>query len=126
MKVERFYDALGDILYLDFPKSRKINMGIEIADDIILRVDPDTLIPTKLVIHNYTKIVAENLEGRTDFEITLSAIPAKYRVAVLRALRSAPLNEFLELRGSAKRPRLALTSALLPQTESPRGIAQVA
>jgi hypothetical protein len=114
MKIGTFYDTLGDILYLDFPKTRQINRGITIADDIILRVDPDTLTPTKLVIHNYTRLVAEHLGGRTDFPLNQSIRP-EFRAAVLRALKSAPLNQFLELRGTAKRPRLALALALLPQ-----------
>jgi hypothetical protein len=114
MRPTQYYDELGDILYVNFVKA-KGSRGITLNDNVILRLDPDTLQPVKLVLHSYSILVALSSSADRDFEITVSAIPAKYRAAVLRALKSAPLNEFLELRGTAKRPRLALAPSLLPQ-----------
>jgi len=117
MRITTYYDREGDILYLDFAKSKKISTGIQLTDELVLRLDPDTHRPTKLVIHNYTKLVAESLNGHVDFIVDTTAIPVHLYPTVIRALKTAPLNQFLTLRRPvrAKAPRVFLSENLLPR-----------
>lgn len=106
-KVKKHYDSEGDILYVEFEPVR-LAKGIQLTENIVLRVDPVSGEVWGLAIHNYTKIVAQDIAD------PLTGLPpsdtALYK-ALFQAFNAKPLNDFLLLHRSA----ISLGPALLPQ-----------
>jgi uncharacterized protein YuzE len=103
-KINKYYDSEGDILYIDFKPAASAK-GIQLTQNILLRVDGATGNALGLAIHNYTKIAAQGLVD------SLTGLPSTDNQIVLQALNSKPLNEFLLL----QRGTITLGPALLPQ-----------
>jgi uncharacterized protein YuzE len=117
--IDRYYDPEGDILYLEFRTRSGPSKGIQLTDNIVIRVDSDTGAILKLVIHNYSRLVALSRDGHQTFAITeLPASTSRLGRAILEALQSQPLNEFVELVPAAPTAplHLSLTGKLLPRS----------
>ncbi len=102
-KVKKHYDAEGDILYIEF-KPRHSARGIQLTENIILRVDPSSGDALGLAIHNYTKIATQGLAD------PLTGLPT-FDKTLLQTLDSKPLSDFLILQRGA----ISLGLALMPQ-----------
>ena len=92
------YDREGDILSLFFQDVKgQRNTGIELNDNIVLYFNPDTEEALCLILIDYSKMIARTDGGESKaFSLSgLSKLSPETRAAVLRILRSAPVNEFL-------------------------------
>lgn len=103
-KINKYYDTESDILYIEF-KPAPSARGIQLTENIVLRVDLSSGDALGLAIHNYTKIAAQGLAD------PLTGLPTIDHQALLQTLDSKPLSDFLVLRRGA----IALGPALLPQ-----------
>ena len=102
--MKKNYDDEGDILYIEF-KPASSAKGIQLTENIVLRVDPSSGDALGLAIHNYTKMATR---GMAD---SLTGLPVTDNHLILQSLTSKPLNDFLVLQRGA----IALGPALLPQ-----------
>ena len=105
-EAKKHHDIEGDILYIEFESERSAK-GIQLTENIVLRVDPESGEVLGLAIHNFAQIAAQNLSD------PLTGLPASnmtLREPLLRALNSKPLKDFLVLHYDA----LSLGPALLP------------
>lgn len=91
------YDREGDILDVFFGKNEPAR-GIQLTDQIVLRVDALMERVISLTILDYSLVTRETTYGRRSFPLThLDALPEGVRVKVSRLLTSAPVDQFLKL-----------------------------
>ncbi len=120
MSVKRYYDTAGDILYLTFAETARSSRGIQLTENIVLRIHPETGQPLKMIIHNYTRLAALSRDGQGEFRLTGLPEPSSpLHETLLAALKTDPLHEFITLVQSTPSASLciALTEALLPQPQ---------
>lgn len=103
-EINKHYDSEGNILYIEF-KSASSAKGIQLTENIVLRVDSTSGDMLGLAIHNYTKIATQRLAD------PLTGLPTTNSQALLQAFGSKPLSDFLILQDGT----IALGPALLPQ-----------
>lgn len=86
------YDPEGDILYVTFGAPTP-STGYQLSDQLLLRVDPDSLKATGLTILNFS------VHARSRSPIALSGLRDGRTVPVdaVRLLTAAPVNRFLRL-----------------------------
>ncbi|NJN94620.1 MAG: DUF2283 domain-containing protein [Anaerolineales bacterium] len=102
-KVKKNYDDESDIFYIEFKPTRSAK-GIQLTENIVLRIDPSSGEALGLAIHNYTKIAASGVAD------PLTGLPTTGNQTILQILTSKPLNNFLVLQRGA----VTLGPALLP------------
>lgn len=91
------YDCEQDILDIFFGENEPAR-GIQLTDEIVLRVDAIMERVVSLTILNYSLVTRETTYGRRSFPLThLDALPERVRVKVSRLLTSAPVDQFLKL-----------------------------
>jgi len=78
-----WYDTESDILYIEF-KPAPSARGIQLTENIVLRVDLSSGDALGLAIHNYTKIAAQGLAD------PLTGLPTIDHQALLRLLTRNP------------------------------------
>ena len=90
------YDSEGDILFVTFG-SPTPSTGYQVADQILLRVHPESRHPTGLTILNYS------VHAHSRAPIPLSGVEDLEAPAGITAvLRSAPVNRFLKVAEDAR------------------------
>lgn len=97
-KIERnVYDEDGDILDIFFGENEPAT-GIELTDHIVLRLDQTTGRAVSLTILHFS-ILAERTEyGPRSYPLNnLKELPENLRELVMRAITTAPVNQFLKL-----------------------------
>ncbi len=91
------YDPEGDVLDIFFGENEPAR-GIQLTDQIALRVDAMMERVISLTILDYSLVAQETMYGRRSFPLThLDALPEGVRVKVSRLLTSAPVDQFLKL-----------------------------
>lgn len=87
------YDPEGDILYVTFG-SPTPSTGYQVADQILLRVHPDSRQATGLTILNFS------VHARSRSPILLAGIDrGEHAVDVIGILKSPPVNRFVRIAG---------------------------
>ncbi len=91
------YDEEGDILEILFGENEPAT-GVELTDDILLRVNRAAKRAVSLTILHFS-ILAERTEyGPRSYPLTnLKTLPDELREFVIRAVTSAPVNQFLKV-----------------------------
>lgn len=116
---EMYYDSEGDILYVTFEKHPH-SKGIQLTEEIVVRIDPATQRILKLIVHNYSRWVALSQNGRLPIAVTKLLDMSDFAQSILRALSAQPLGRFLALDTPTAdgTPRIVLGEALLPAPAS--------
>lgn len=104
IKIKRYYDEEGDIFYLELKSANSVK-GIQLTENIVLRIEPDSGEALGLAIHNYTKLATH---GVADPLTRLSIFDDE---PLLRILTSEPFDKLLVLQGDV----ISLGPALMPQ-----------
>jgi len=102
--IKKQYDVESDILYIKFASASSAK-GVQLTENILLRLDPISGEALGLAIHNYTKITAQGLAD------PLIGLPNSDHETLLRLFNSEPLNKLLVL----KRDTVSLGPALIPE-----------
>lgn len=91
------YDEEGDILEIFFGENEPAT-GVELTDDILLRVNRAAKRAVSLTILHFS-ILSERTEyGPRSYPLTnLKTLPDDLREFVIRAVTSAPVNHFLKV-----------------------------
>ena len=86
------YDPEGDILYITFGQPTAAT-GYQLADQLLLRIDPQTQKAAGLTIFNFS------VHARTAREIPLTGIEEDLEVkpSLLQLLHSSPVTHFLRV-----------------------------
>ena len=91
------YDREGDMLDIFFDKNEPAR-GIQLTDQILLRLDPTMERVVSLTILDYSLVTEETAYGRRSFPLTqLQTLPDAIHDNILRLISSHPLNQFLTL-----------------------------
>lgn len=86
------YDELSDTMYILFGENHPAT-GIELNEDVLLRVDLDKKKLIGLSIFDYSKVSEQN-----QIELVgLNKIPGESVPFVIQLLKSKPLNQFLKM-----------------------------
>jgi uncharacterized protein YuzE len=89
------YDEESDTLYISFQPGKKAT-GIELNDNILLRIDKQERKVVGLTFLNYSILAQLTEVGPRSFPLTgLTVLPQSVRSVVLNILRSAPVNQIL-------------------------------
>jgi uncharacterized protein YuzE len=91
------YDELSDTLYISFEPATKAT-GIELNNNILLRVDKDKRTVVGLTFFDYSILVQRADFGPRSFPLTgLAQMSAELRELVVEILQSVPVKNFLTL-----------------------------
>ena len=91
------YDEDGDILEIFFGENRPAT-GIELTDHILLRLNPKTQNPVSLTFLHFSILAEQTEYGPRSYPMDkLEELPEDLRESVTRAIRTAPVNQFLKL-----------------------------
>jgi uncharacterized protein YuzE len=91
------YDELSDTLYISFEPGTKAT-GIELNNNILLRVDKDKRTVVGLTFFDYSILVQRADFGPRSFPLTgLAQMSAELRELVVEILQSVPVKNFLTL-----------------------------
>ena len=95
------YDADGDILSVTFAECTDgSHTGLELADNIILYIDPVTRQPLTLILSGYQAM--QEFHGERPIRLDrVERIPNDLRALVFTLLQQPPLNQFLQIVESA-------------------------
>lgn len=91
-RVNLSYDEVSDTMYISFGENRAA-MGIELNEDFLLRIDPDTQEPVGLTVFNYKQVSQSSplpLDGLEDLTSELAEV-------ALRILEAPPLRHLVAL-----------------------------
>ena len=103
------YDPEGDILFITFGAPTP-STGYQVAEQVLLRVHPDSGQVTGLTILNYS------VHARSGSPIRLSGLePTGKAMDVMGALRSAPVNRFLRIMEDVNGPHAVLLQPALDE-----------
>jgi hypothetical protein len=106
------YDKIGDILEIFFQQHQG-GIGVELADNIVLRYQLESGQPLSLIFTSFSRLVQPTAYGPRSFQLTaLDDLPEEMQRTVLTILQSPPVNHFLKLSGLL----LAPDDTLLPIT----------
>lgn len=101
------YDETGDTLYVSFAAGAT-GTGIELNDNILLRVDEAGRRAVGLTIFNYSVLAQPTELGHRSFPLTgLEELPTDARDLVIEILHTPPVSEILSL--SAYTPSIVET-----------------
>ncbi len=103
------YDPEGDILFITFGAPVP-STGYQVADQILLRVHPDSRQATGLTILNYS------VHARSRSPIPLSGLEQTGKAMnVMEILRSAPVSRFLRITEDVAGPHALLLEPALDE-----------
>jgi len=123
---EIYYDAEGDILTIDFPRIKgKKELGLQIADNIVLYVNPSEEKPVHMIFLSYSRLV--EYTRRTPLKLDmLASYPKRLQRIALKLLQQAPVANFLDLKTSdtdtrhtVRVKKLSLEPQILEEAVSP-------
>ncbi len=90
------YDQAGDLLEIFF-QAGEANCAIELTESIILRFDWKTAQPFSLGFISASHLIQATEYGEMHFQLLVDEWPDELRDKVWQMLRSAPLNELLQI-----------------------------
>lgn len=91
------YDTESDILSISFSETGgRSHTGVELSDNIILYLDPVTEQPLELILSSYQAMMQAHAQTPLSLD-GLERMPAALQATILKLLRRAPLNSFLQL-----------------------------
>jgi len=91
------YDEPSDTLYVSFAPGESAT-GVELNDNLLLRIDKPTRTPVGLTVFNYSLLAQATEIGPRSFPLTgLADLREEIRDMALSILQSPPVNEFLLL-----------------------------
>jgi uncharacterized protein YuzE len=91
------YDELSDTLYISFEPGTKAT-GIELNNNILLRIDKDKRTAVGLTFFDYSILVQRTDFGPRSFPLTgLIEMSGELREMVVEILQSPPVSDFLTL-----------------------------
>lgn len=90
------YDKEGDILEIIF-KSATATAAIELTESIVLRFDWDSAQPLSLGFISFSRLIQPTEYGEQHFRLLVERWPDEARDKIWHMLRTAPLNEFLQV-----------------------------
>lgn len=91
------YDEESDTLYISFQPGKKAT-GIELNEQILLRIDKNERKVVGLTFLNYSILAQLTEAGPRSFPLTgLTVLPQSVRSVVLNILRTPPVNQILWL-----------------------------
>jgi len=97
---EIYYDAEGDILAVDFPRVKgKKELGLQLADNIVLYVNPSEEKPVHMILLSYSRLVEYTRRNPLELDI-LPSYPKRLQRLALKLLQQAPVANFLDLKKS--------------------------
>jgi uncharacterized protein YuzE len=103
------YDPEGDILFITFGAPTP-STGYQVADQVLLRVHPDSRQATGLTILNYSA------HARSRSPIPLTGLePGPNALDILGILTSAPVNRFLRITEEVTGPHAILLQPALDE-----------
>lgn len=95
--VRLVYEQETDILEIFFGEN-EVATGIELTDQILLRIDRQTKRAVSLTIRHFSILTEQTEYGPRSYPLdNLAAMPDEPRELVLTVLKSAPVNYFLKL-----------------------------
>jgi uncharacterized protein YuzE len=101
------YDEISDTLTIVF-ESGKLSIGIELTNNILLRIDSQTRQAVSLNFFDYSILFQTTDLGSRSFPLTeLSSLSKDLQDTTLQILRSKPVCDFLQL--SAYTPSITKT-----------------
>lgn len=120
---EIYYDAEGDILTVDFPRVKgKKELGLQIADNIVLYVNPSEEKPIHMIFLSYNRLVEYTRRTPLKLEM-LASYPKRLQRTALMLIQQPPVSKFLELKTSdteayhaVRVKKLVLRPAILEET----------
>ena len=96
-KARLVYDEDGDILDIFFGENEPAT-GIELTDHIVLRLDQTTGRAVSLTILHLSILTERTEYGPRSYPLnSLKELPENLRELVMRAITTAPVNQFLKL-----------------------------
>lgn len=92
------YDKESDVLEIFFQRGG--GLGIDIADNIVLRFNKETGQALSLILTSFSKLIQPTKYGPSSFPLTaLSELPTQMQEDILRILQTSPVNYVLKLSG---------------------------
>ncbi|MBI4640714.1 MAG: DUF2283 domain-containing protein [Candidatus Tectomicrobia bacterium] len=96
-RVRLIYDESGDILDVFFGENEPAT-GIELTDHILLRLNPTTGRAVGLTMLHFSILTEQTEYGPRSYPVeSLKRLPEHLRAFVVRAVMTAPVNQFLKL-----------------------------
>jgi hypothetical protein len=95
-KARYSYDKEGDLLEIIF-RQAEASCAVELTESIVLRFDVDTSEPLSLSFIGFSHLVHPGEYDVRYFRLLADEWPEEIREKTSRMLRSAPLNEFLQV-----------------------------
>jgi uncharacterized protein YuzE len=91
------YDEISDTLYVSFAPGEKAT-GIELNNNILLRIDKDKLKAIGITIFDYSLLAQKAEFGQRSFPLTgLAQLSEELRELVLEIIQNPPVTEILAL-----------------------------
>ena len=116
------YDEEGDLLEILF-RQAEATCAVELTESIILRFDLDTSEPLSLSLIGFSRLMQPAEYDTQYFRLLIDEWPEQVREKVILMLRSAPLNEFMQIASyTPPHTRYAIPLAMVKR---PRVLAQV-
>jgi hypothetical protein len=110
------YDELSDTLTVIFQPVTEV-MSLELTDHILLGIQPQTHIPVKLSLFDYSILAQPTLTELQSFPMTgFTKLPHSFQLTVIQHLQQAPLCHFLHLSSYPAEPLpiISLEPILIP------------
>lgn len=96
-KIRLVYDQEGDTLDIFFGKNEPAT-GIDLTDNIVLRFNQKTGRAISLTILHFSILAEQTEYGPRSYSLdNLGKLPEELRELVLRAVTTAPVNQFLKV-----------------------------
>ena len=92
------YDEEGDLLEIIF-RQAEATCAVELTESIVLRFDFDMAEPLSLGLIGFSRLIQPAEYEVQHFRLLADEWPEDVRDKVMSMLRSAPLNEFLQVGG---------------------------
>lgn len=90
------YDKEGDVLEVFFADGS--GRGLELADEIVLRYEPETGNPLSLMLLTFSHLIKPTEYGPESFRLNgMEHLSPSERQKVMTILTSAPVNRFLKV-----------------------------
>ena len=90
------YDKEGDILEVFFADGS--GKGLELADEIVLRYEPETGNPLSLILLTFSHLIKPTEYGPESFRLNgIEHLSTAERKTIMAMLTSAPVNRFLKV-----------------------------
>ncbi len=95
--VQLIYDREADILEVFFGENQPAT-GVELTDNIIIRVDQKTKRAISLMFIHFSILAEKTVYGPRSYPLdNLNNLPEDLRELVLHLIASIPVNQFLEI-----------------------------